>query len=346
MNIQDSTDIQILGNSRIFLDLMDQVSLLAGLDRPVLIIGERGTGKELIAARLHYLSQRWGASLIKLNCAALPETLLESELFGFEPGAFTGATKRREGRFELADKGTLFLDEIASMSQAAQEKLLRVIEYGEFERIGGTETLKVDARVVAAANIDLPSLAARGEFRADLLDRLAFEVLTVPPLRARQEDIMELATHFARGIANELEWESFPGFDPEAEAVLLDYPWPGNVRELKNVVERAVYKAPEKNAPVGNLVLDPFESPWRPKAHMRTVDPEPDVVAPQAPTPLGRLYPSAKTPVDLKAKLAEVEKALIEEALEATRFHQKKAAQHLGLTYDQLRHAMKKYKLL
>lgn len=345
MAIQNSDDIQILGTSQVFLELMGQVSLLAGLDRPVLIIGERGTGKELIAARLHYLSKRWEASYIKLNCAALPETLLESELFGFEPGAFTGATKRRQGRFELADKGSLFLDEVASMSHAAQEKLLRVIEYGEFERIGGTETITVDTRVIGAANIDLPALAEAGKFRADLLDRLAFEVLTVPPLRARKEDIMELATHFARGIAKELDWETFPGFAPEAEDVLLDYPWPGNVRELKNAVERGVYKAPEPNQPVKSIILDPFESPWRPREEKKETDralakgTEPE-------KPALRPYPSAKTPVDLKGALSEVEKTLVEEALEATRYHQKRAAKHLGLSYDQLRHAMKKHNLL
>ncbi len=341
MGIQDSDDIQILGTSKVFLDLMDQVSALAALDRPVLVIGERGTGKELIAARLHYLSQRWEGAYIKLNCAALPETLLESELFGYEPGAFTGATKRRQGRFELAHRGTLFLDEIASMSQAAQEKLLRVIEYGEFERIGGTQTLQVDVRVIAAANIDLPSMAEVGEFRADLLDRLAFEVLTVPPLRARPEDIMELATHFARGIAKELDWETFPGFEGEAEAVLMDYPWPGNVRELKNAVERGVYKSPEKNQPVGNLVLDPFESPWRPvgpKEKTKTPSPPPPAEAPN--------LPHARVPIDLKETLKELEKSFVEEALEVNKFHQKKAARHLGLSYDQLRHAMKKHGLL
>jgi len=342
MAIQDSKDIQILGTSKVFLDLMDKVSSLAGLDRPVLIIGERGTGKELIAARLHYLSARWEGSYIKLNCAALPETLLESELFGYEPGAFTGATKRRQGRFELADKGTLFLDEVASMSHAAQEKLLRAIEYGEFERIGGTETLQVDARVVAAANVDLPSLADSGDFRADLLDRLSFEVLTVPPLRARKDDIMELATHFARGIAKELGWGSFPGFDPEAEDVLMDYPWPGNVRELKNVAERAVYKTQDSESPVGNLVLDPFESPWRPLSAPKPAT-EREVPSP-APPRTGDI--SALRPLDLKEALSDFEKTLLGEALEVNRFNQKKTAEHLGLTYDQLRHAMKKHDLL
>lgn len=343
MDYIDRGDIHILGTSRVFLDLMDQVSKLASLNRPVLIIGERGTGKELIAARLHYLSKRWESAFVKLNCAALPETLLESELFGYEPGAFTGATKRRQGRFELANGGSLFLDEIASMSQAAQEKLLRVIEYGEFERIGGTETLSVDVRVIGAANVDLPALADVGEFRADLLDRLAFDVLTVPPLRVRKEDIMELASFFARGIAKELGWDRFPGFSAKAEAVLMDYPWPGNVRELKNAVERAVYSAPKKNSPVTGFVLDPFASPWRP------VSSKPGEGSSETTGELQRVSPtppSARHPIDLKAELAETEKRLIEEALEINRFHQKDTAKHLSLTYDQLRHAMKKYSLL
>jgi psp operon transcriptional activator len=168
-----------IGSSPAFLDMLEQVSRLASLDRPVLVIGERGSGKEVIAARLHYLSPRWERPLVRVNCAALNEALLESELFGHEAGAYTGATRRRPGRFELADGGTLFLDEIANASPAVQEKLLRVIEYGTFERVGGNETLAVDVRVVAATNIDLPAAAAAGRFRADLLDRLAFDVVTL-----------------------------------------------------------------------------------------------------------------------------------------------------------------------
>jgi len=335
-------DIHILGNSRIFLDLLDQVSLLAPLTRPVLIIGERGTGKELIAARLHFLSTRWENAYIKLNCAALPETLLESELFGYEAGAFTGATARRQGRFELADGGSLFLDEIASMSHAAQEKLLRVIEYGEFERIGGVETLNVDVRIMAAANVDLPAMAEAGEFRADLLDRLAFDVLTVPPLRARKEDIMELAQHFGQGIAQELEWERFPGFTSGASEILMDYPWPGNVRELKNTVERAVVKAPDKNTAIADLVLDPFDNPWRPK-QKAAKKPE------ETPGPPARPIEetlSAKKPINLKEAIAGVELRLLTEALEANKYQQKASARHLSLSYDQLRHAMKKHGLL
>jgi psp operon transcriptional activator len=345
MDYEEQGDIQILGNSRIFLDLLDQVSLLAPLNRPVLIIGERGTGKELIAARMHYLSKRWENTYIKLNCAALPETLLESELFGYEQGAFTGAAKRRQGRFELADGGSLFLDEIASMSHAAQEKLLRVIEYGQFERIGGTETLNVDVRIMAAANVDLPAMADRGEFRADLLDRLAFDVVTVPPLRVRKEDIMELAFHFGRGIAQELGWQSFPGFTHQVREVLMDYPWPGNVRELKNATERAVCNSGKKNATISELVLDPFESPWRPRAAVKTEEIKTGSEPPEA-KPRKNTFPSAKQSLNLKETLARVEKTLLKEALAANRYRQKETARHLSLSYDQLRHAMKKHGLL
>ena len=345
MSYVDQGDIQILGNSRIFLDLLDQVSLLAPLNRPVLIIGERGTGKELIAARMHFLSKRWENTYIKLNCAALPETLLESELFGYEQGAFTGATRRRQGRFELADQGSLFLDEIASMSHAAQEKLLRVIEYGQFERIGGTETLNVDVRIMAAANVDLPAMADKGEFRADLLDRLAFDVLTVAPLRARKEDIMELALHFGQGIAQELGWQRFSGFTHRAQEVLMDYPWPGNVRELKNAVERAVCKSVKKNAIISELVLDPFENPWRPRAAAEPEENKAESEPPEAKSKENKL-PSAKQPLNFKETLIGVERALLKEALAANRHHQKETARHLSLTYDQLRHAMKKHGLL
>src|SRR5882762_135066 len=164
----------LLGESPAFRDMLAHVSRIAPLDRPVLVVGERGTGKELVAARINYLSSRWDKPFVKLNCAALAESLLDSELFGHEAGAFTGATRRRLSRFELADGGTLFLDEIATASLAVQEKILRVIEYGAFERVGGNEVQQVDVRVVAATNVDLPALAASGKFRADLLDRLAF----------------------------------------------------------------------------------------------------------------------------------------------------------------------------
>src|SRR6266478_2219056 len=233
----------LVGEAPAFRAVLAQVSQLAVLDRPVLVVGERGTGKELVAARTTYLSSRWDKPFIKLNCAALAESLLDSELFGHEAGAFTGAVRRRLSRFEVADGGTLFLDEIANASLAVQEKILRVIEYGSFERVGGNAEQQVDVRIVGATNLDLPSLAATGKFRADLLDRLAFDVVTIPPLRERKEDIALLAAHFARAMSRELGGADFAGFTARAEAALAAHDWPGNVRELRNVVERSVNRA-------------------------------------------------------------------------------------------------------
>src|SRR5229473_4056906 len=234
----------LLGESPPFRDMLAHVSRVAPLDRPVLVVGERGTGKELVAARINYLSPRWAKPFVKLNCATLAESLLDSELFGHEAGAFTGATRRRLSRFEVADGGTLFLDEIATASLSVQEKILRVIEYGSFERVGGNEVHIVDVRVIAATNVDLPALAESGRFRSDLLDRLAFDVVTIPPLRQRAEDIPLLAEHFARAMAHELGRDRFPGFTAAALARLAAHPWPGNVRELKNVVERSLHRWP------------------------------------------------------------------------------------------------------
>src|SRR6188768_2726440 len=181
-----------IGQSGPFLDAVERASRAAALNRPVLVIGERGTGKELVAERLHRLSPRWAGALVTMNCAALPETLIEAELFGHEAGAFTGATKSRVGRFEEADGGTLFLDELATLSAGAQERLLRAVEYGEINRIGSSRPVQVDVRIVAATNEHLPDKVDRHEFRADLLDRLSFEVVTLPPLRARTGDVVVL----------------------------------------------------------------------------------------------------------------------------------------------------------
>ncbi|WP_202899732.1 phage shock protein operon transcriptional activator [Kordiimonas gwangyangensis] len=324
---------------------MDRISRAAPLDRPLLVIGERGTGKELIAARLHYLSNRWNKPFQKMNCAALAETLLESELFGYEQGAFTGARGRRAGRFEAADEGSLFLDEIGTMSMSAQEKLLRVIEYGEFERVGGTDTIEVDVRVIGATNIDLPAAAEMGEFRHDLLDRLAFDVLTVPPLRARREDIMTLAEHFGRNMARELEWLTFPGFSDLATEAMMEHHWPGNVRELKNVVERAIYRAWDGEQPICNITFDPFDSPFRPKTKRNRKAATAE--APTLPMPAAEKKPDLPNgPFDLRAEVAAQEKRLLEHALKENRFNQRAAADYLSLSYDQLRHSLKKHGLL
>ena len=342
-----SDPMQILGSSPAFLDLMDTVSRVAPLNRPILVIGERGTGKELIASRLHYLSERWNKPFQKLNCAALPETLLESELFGYEPGAFTGATKRRPGRFEVADSGTLFLDEIGNMSPAAQEKLLRVIEYGEFERVGGNETLKVDVRVVGATNIDLPAAADAGNFRHDLLDRLAFDVVNVPPLRERAGDVEDLVMHFGVNMARELEWPFFAGFTKDAMASLEAYDWPGNIRELRNIIERTIARAWDGEEPLDIISFDPFDSPWRPKAKAALGQAREEEGAEKGiKNGDEALLQNAEKPYNFKEMVANVEKKLLLDALERNRHNQRATAKYVGLSYDQLRHALKKHNLL
>jgi psp operon transcriptional activator len=335
----------LVGQAPAFLDLMEQVSRVAPLDRPVLVIGERGTGKELIAARLHYLSPRWDRPLVKLNAAALPETLLDSELFGHEAGAFTGAMRQRRGRFELADGGSLFLDEIASTSLAVQERLLRVVEYGAFERVGGSATVQVDVRLIGATNVDLPSEAAAGRFRQDLLDRLAFDVLTVPPLSARREDIPLLAEHFGRAMAHDLGWSAFPGFGADALDALLAHPWPGNVRELKNVVERAVYRAGAPGRRITEVQFDPFASPFRPApAH---AEPARSGESSDRPQPGdGAVDPQADGGMDFRRAVAAFERRLLENALARNRHNQRATAAALGLTYDQLRNQLRKHGLL
>ena len=351
----------LLGQANSFLEVLEQISQIAPLDKPVLVIGERGTGKELIAARLHFLSKRWDQNYVKLNCAALSESLLESELFGYEAGAFTGAAKRREGRFEVAHNGTLFLDELANTSGLIQEKLLRVVEYGEFERVGGSKSVKTDVRLIAATNEDLPTLADAGEFRADLLDRLAFDVITIPPLRERREDIMMLAEHFAINMAREMEMELFSGFTEKAKRTLLDYDWPGNIRELKNVVERAVYRTNNPHLPVHEIILDPFESSFRPTSRVKTNDrvtsdtpPSQASVAPVESSPYvesitvknSDVPENVEYPIDLKERSQQYEIDMIKQALADSQFNQKKTAEKLSLTYHQLRGYLKKYNLL
>jgi len=343
----------LIGQSNALLEVLEHVSQVAPLSKPVLIIGERGTGKELIAERLHYLSSRWDQSFIKLNCSSLSENLLESELFGHDAGAFTGASKKHEGRFERAHGGTLFLDELANTSGLIQEKLLRVIEYGEFERVGGSKTVQTDVRLVCAANEDLPSLADAGEFRADLLDRLAFDVITLPPLRHRTEDIMPLAEYFAVGMARQLKLQLFEGFSPRAMQQLMEYSWPGNIREIKNVVERSVYRNAETHAPITNIILDPFASPYRPTQRVKTLERQQTIASAEL-TPVPSTNPDnhkpcseiINFPIDFKEHCENLEVNLLKQALEAGQFNQKKTAELLGLSYHQLRGILKKYNLL
>jgi len=339
--------LQLVGQASSFLDAIERASRAAPLDRPVLVIGERGTGKELVAERLHRLSGRWDAPLVTMNCAALPETLIEAELFGHEAGAFTGATKARAGRFEEAHGGTLFLDELATLSQGAQERLLRAVEYGEVNRIGSSKPIQVDVRIVAATNEHLPKLVDQGRFRADLLDRLSFEVVTLPPLRHRTSDIPILADHFGRRMALELEWDRWPGFSNAASAKLLAHGWPGNVRELRNVVERAVYRWADAHSPVDEIQFDPFESPWRP---LEVTEARPALAGVvQMPTPAHPAAATAYDPgscADFRLAVAEYEKAILAAALEKCRWNQRAAASALALSYDQLRHALKRHDLL
>ena len=341
---------QFIGQSYAFLDAVERASRAAPLNRPVLVIGERGTGKELIAERLHHLSTRWAGPLIVMNCAALPENLIEAELFGHEAGSFTGAAKTRHGRFEEADGGTLFLDELGSLSTPAQDRLLRAVEYGEITRIGASKPISVDVRIVAATNENLPAQVDKGEFRADLLDRLSFEVITLPPLRAREGDIPLLAEHFGRRMSAELEWSNWPGFSSRASAEFEAYHWPGNVRELRNVVERAVYRHEDPERPIDEIQFDPFHSPWAPGvstprvAHPAAVEAE----AEPAPLHLVETAPplvSAGAASDFRTAVAAYERSLLEDALRRNRYNQRATASALGLSYDQLRHALKRHKL-
>jgi len=338
-----------IGQAPAFLDMLSHISLAAPLNRPVLVIGERGTGKELVAGRLALLSPRWSAPFIKLNCAALPDALLDTELFGHEAGAFTGAQKRRPGRFELADRGTIFLDEIATASASVQEKLLRVIEYGSFERVGGSETLSVDVRVVAATNVNLPDLTAQGKFRADLLDRLAFDVVTVPPLRARRDDIPLLAEHFATRMSSELGRAFFAGFTEQAMEILRGHDWPGNVRELRNAVERSVYRLADAGRKLGRIVLDPFASVHAPSSGPAPAAKAQAAPPPPPPPPASPSLPpqeEASAEVGFEAATRAYEARLLNQALERSRFNQAEAARQLGLSYYQFRHHLRLHGML
>ena len=329
--LADRPSQQIIGEAPAFLEMLEHVSRAAPLGKPVLVVGERGTGKELVAARLHFLSERWGQHLVKVNCAALTESILESELFGHEAGAFTGATRTHVGHFERADGGTMILDELATISLRMQEKILRVIEYGELQRVGGSETISVDVRVVGSTNADLQALAADGQFREDLLDRIAFDVITVPPLRERVEDILPLAHAFAVNMTSELRRSYFAGFSSRAASALLRYGWPGNVRELKNTVERSVYRSDDPDRTISTIAFDPFDSPFRPVARRQATPSEP----PRKREPL--------LPMDLDRRLLDIERDILEAALRRSRYNQRMAADLLGLNYHQFRGRLRKH---
>ncbi|HFI3741707.1 TPA: sigma 54-interacting transcriptional regulator [Escherichia coli] len=265
----------LLGEANSFLEVLEQVSHLAPLDKPVLIIGERGTGKELIASRLHYLSSRWQGPFISLNCAALNE-----------------------------------------------------IEYGELERVGGSQPLQVNVRLVCATNADLPAMVNEGTFRADLLDRLAFDVVQLPPLRERESDIMLMAEHFAIQMCREIKLPLFPGFTEHARETLLNYRWPGNIRELKNVVERSVYRHGTSDYPLDDIIIDPFKR-----------RPSEEAIAVSENTSLPTL------PLDLREFQMQQEKELLQLSLQQGKYNQKRAAELLGLTYHQFRALLKKHQI-
>jgi len=334
---------EAVGQSEKFLAFQEQLSKVAPIDRPVLILGERGTGKELAVTRLHYLSKRWEGNLVALNCAALPVTLIETELFGHEKGAFTGAGGNRIGRFEQAHQGTFFLDEIGNIPMEVQEKILRVVEYGMFERVGSSESIEVDARLIAATNADLPAMVANNQFKDDLLDRLSFEVIYLPPLRDRKEDILLLANHFARRMALEINLAEMPTFSDSAAADLYNYLWPGNIRELKNVVERAVYKAETHN--INKVVFNPFFSV--PAKEAKKVQAKENIISQKdidlKDQPL--ISMDKLLQMDYKSATWELQKILIRRALKQTHYNQKKSAQILGLSYDQFRGVYKKLSL-
>jgi psp operon transcriptional activator len=320
---------EIWGESEALVAVKNRLSLAARVNRPILLTGERGTGKELAAARLHYLSPRWEGPYLTLNCAALSPSLAESELFGYEPGAFTGAARATPGRFEAAHGGTLFLDEISHLSLETQAKILRVVEYGDLQRLGSPKDHQVDVRLISATNVDLKAWAAAGSFLPDLLDRLSFEVIVLPPLRERLGDITRLAHLFAASMAGELGRADIPAFSPEALDLLESYPWPGNIRELKNVVERAVYRqSPPAVIRGADLELEPA------RAAAPTGPQTAEAAEPRPAWPLA--------PGEFDRRLAGLALDLFDQALAKARFNQKEAARLLGLSYHRFRFLRRK----
>ncbi len=331
---------QLIGESPLFHALLDRVSDLASLDYPVLIAGERGTGKELMASRLHFLSPRWEQSYEVVNCAAYKEDALEEVLFG--RGDYSGRATV-DGRLVSANGGTLFLDHINAVPAALQEKVARVIEHGEYEPLGSLETETVDVRFICASSLDLPQEVEAGAFSAELLDAISFEVLRLPPLRGRFEDITALAEHFGRKIAASLGAERFPGFTPEALARLSEQPWPGNVRALKTAAERSVANAflidETLAAPIHKLRLDPFGGASRTpqeRAEAQTQVPA-QLLANEG------IEPAALETTEFTSRVMVFERALIDQALSLHDHHQGKAADYLSLSYHQFRGLLRKH---
>ncbi len=311
---------QITSTSHAMEEVMNMAGRVASSNATVLLRGESGTGKELIARAIHYHSPRASQPLIKVNCAALPETLLESELFGHEKGAFTGAAGKRIGRFEAADKGTLFLDEIGDIPLSVQVKLLRVLQEKEFERIGGNETIKTDVRLVAATNRDLEKAMKDGSFREDLYYRLNVVTVAIPPLRDRKEDIPALMEHFIKKYSMENK-KKITGVTAEARDLLMRYSYPGNVRELENIIERAVVLVKSETITSAEIPL-----------HLKTVEIEEKICV-------------AKRDGSLTDTLETLERGIIMEAMKAAGGVQTRAAEKLGISERVLRYKLTKYKI-
>jgi DNA-binding NtrC family response regulator len=303
----------IVGESPQVLEMLRQIKRVAKIPRPVLIIGERGTGKELVARAIHEASGRGSKPFVVINCAAATETLLESELFGHERGAFTGANSLAYGKFEQADGGTLFLDEIGNMSLPFQQKVLRVAEYGTFTRVGGNKEIRSSARVLAATNADLQEAIRQGRFLQDLYDRLSFEVLRVPPLREREGDVEILARHFLAEFMREIPSMGGKHLSKEAIDVLRRYPFPGNVREMKNIIERAAYRDTENEITPADIDMP---------------------TAPVADDSGGGGF---------EDRVEAFKRRLILDALAGAKGNQTQAAKSLGLSYHQYRYFLRQY---
>jgi len=323
---------RIIGGSAAIRDVIRRVERVAKIPRPVLIMGERGTGKELVAGAIHHASPRAAKPFIVLNVAAVPESLLDSELFGHEKGAFTDAREKRAGRFELADGGTLFLDEVGNMPMEFQKKILRVLEYPRFERAGGQTAISVDVRVIAATNADLEAAMAAGTFRRDLYDRLAFEVIRLPLLHDRADDVPLIAEHFLKRFVAEVPGVTARRLAEDALAALAGYAFPGNVRELKAIVERAAYLCEGDAIRAKDLGLG--------ERHSRFDQSEdrPAAAAPES-------APPAPREGSLQDQIAALERAAALDALRRSRWNQREAARMIGLSYDQFRHLYRKHNL-